>query len=60
MAVGSLVTGIIISGMIYFVIFNRPVEKVEIIRNDLALIRKIMIIGILILGVGLIWIGKNI
>jgi hypothetical protein len=46
-----------VSGIVFFTMFNRPVETVDDIRDDLRIIRLILIL-ILILGM-MIWLtGK--
>tara|TARA_R110002012_G_scaffold298759_2_gene497394 strand:- start:3638 stop:3850 length:213 start_codon:yes stop_codon:yes gene_type:complete len=52
LVVGSWTLGVMVSGVIFFTIFNRPVEKVDDIRDDLRVVK----IAILIL-IGLIVIG---
>ena len=43
-----------VSGVVFFTIFNRPVEKVDDIRNDLRIVKItiIVLVGIII-GVGI-------
>ena len=54
---GAWSLGVMVSGIVFFTMFNRPVETVDDIRDDLRIIRLILIL-ILILGM-MIWLtGK--
>tara|TARA_R100001129_G_scaffold174267_1_gene146471 strand:- start:938 stop:1111 length:174 start_codon:yes stop_codon:yes gene_type:complete len=52
--VGSWTLGVMVSGVIFFTIFNRPVEKVDDIRNDLRIVKiSILCLIAIIFGVGI-------
>ena len=54
---GAWSLGVMVSGIVFFTMVNRPVETVDDIRDDLRIIRLILIL-ILILGM-MIWLtGK--
>ena len=54
---GAWSLGVMVSGIVFFTMFNRPVETVDDIRDDLRIIRLILIL-ILTLGM-MIWLtGK--
>lgn len=46
-----------VSGIIFFTLFNRPVEKVEDIRQDLSIIKKLILVLIIIIFVGGVYVG---
>ncbi len=54
LVVGSWTLGVMVSGVIFFTIFNRPVEKVDDIRNDLRIVKiSILCLIAIIFGVGI-------
>jgi cytochrome b subunit of formate dehydrogenase len=54
LVVGSWTLGVMVSGVIFFTIFNRPVEKVDDIRNDLRIVKiAILLLVVVIIGVGI-------
>ena len=52
---GTLTVGILISGVIFFSIFHRPIDKIEDLREDIKIIK---IILIMIASGAVLWIGK--
>jgi len=54
---GAWSLGVMVSGIVFFTMFNRPVETVDDIRDDLRIIRLILIL-ILTLGMMIWLIGK--
>ena len=57
LVMGAWSLGVMVSGIVFYTMFNRPVEAVDDIRDDLRIIRLILIL-ILIMGV-MIWLtGK--
>ena len=57
LVVGSWSLGVMVSGIIFFTLFNKPVEKVEDIRQDLSIIKKLILVLIIIIFVGVIYVG---
>jgi len=57
LVVGSWSLGVMVSGIIFFTLFNRPVEKVEDIRQDLSIIKKLILVLIIIIFVGGVYVG---
>ena len=54
LVVGSWTLGVMVSGVVFFTIFNRPVEKVDDIRNDLRIVKiTILVLVGIIIGVGI-------
>ena len=54
---GAWSLGVMVSGIVFFTMFNRPVETVDDIRDDLRIIRLILIL-ILTMGMMIWLIGK--
>ena len=57
LVVGSWTLGVMVSGVIFFTIFNRPVEKVDDIRDDLRVVKIAILILIGLLVIGGIYVG---
>jgi hypothetical protein len=51
LVIGAWSLGVMVSSVVFMTLFNKPVEKVEDIREDLRII-KISILGILLLIIG--------
>jgi len=56
LVIGSWSLGVMVSGIIFFTLFNRPVEKVDDIRNDLRIVKIAVLILVMVILVGVIYV----
>ena len=57
LVIGSWSLGVMVSGIIFFTIFNKPAEKFDDVRNDLRVVKVAILVLVSILIMGGFYVG---